>query len=297
MPSSNNPISKGTLFPAQLVAEVFSNVKGHSSLAKMTPSEPIPFNGKDIFTFSLDREIAIVGENAQKPAGQATVSVAQIRPIKVVYQSRISDEFMLAAEEAQLDTLSAFVDGFSAKVARGLDIMAMHGQNPYDGQASDLIGANNFMSRIPEENRVVYGHDSSAADANVDEALGMIENPTGIILGKTIRTAIANLVTNNARKYPEFAWGATPSTLGNMKLDSNSTVEFNSGKLRSIVGDFSAFRWGFAKEIPMEIIQYGDPDGTGTDLRGANQVLIRCEAYIGWTILDSESFALIVETP
>ena len=124
--NSTSTISKGTMFPPQLAAEIFNKVKGHSSLAMMTTSEPIPFNGKDIFTFSLDHEIAIVGENAAKPAGGATMTPVQIRPVKVVYQSRVSDEFMLAAEEAQLDTLRAFVDGFSAKVARGLDIMAMH---------------------------------------------------------------------------------------------------------------------------------------------------------------------------
>ena len=113
--NSTRSISKGTMFPPQLAAEIFNKVKGHSSLAMMTPSEPIPFNGKDIFTFSLDHEIAIVGENAAKPAGGATMTPVQIRPVKVVYQSRVSDEFMLAAEEAQLDTLRAFVDGFSAK--------------------------------------------------------------------------------------------------------------------------------------------------------------------------------------
>lgn len=295
--NSTSSISKGTMFPPELAAEIFNKVKGHSSLAMMTTSEPIPFNGKDIFTFSLDHEIAIVGENAAKPAGGATMTPVQIRPVKVVYQSRVSDEFMLAAQEAQLDTLRAFVDGFSAKVARGLDIMAMHGVNPFDGNASSIVGNNHFDYAIPEANKIVYGHDSSAADANIEEALGKIENPTGIIMGKTIRTAVAELTTNNARKYPDFAWGATPPTLGGMKLDSNSTVEFNASKDRAIVGDFSAFRWGFAKEMPMEIIEYGDPDGSGTDLKKANQVLIRSEAYIGWAILDGACFARVYAKP
>lgn len=289
---STTAISQGTSFPAELAAEIFNNVKGHSSLAKMTANEPIPFNGKDIFTFSLDREISIVGENAKKPVGGATATPVQIRPVKVVYQSRVSSEFMLASEEAQVDTLSAFVAGFAAKVARGLDIMAIHGVNPYDGAPSELIGANCFSGRIPTDNKIML--DAAAADESIEEALGLIENPTGIILGKSIRTAVADLTANNGRKYPEFAWGATPATLGGMKLDSNSTVEFGSSTYRAIVGDFGAFRWGFAKEIPMEIIEYGDPDNTGVDLKGSNQVLIRSEAYIGWAILDPASFAAVV---
>ena len=62
------------------------------------------------------------------------------------------------------------------------------------------------------------------------------------------------------------------------------------------VGDFeNAFKWGYAKEIPLEIIEYGDPDNSGNDLKGYNQVYLRAEVYLGWGILDPEAFARIVE--
>ena len=42
---------------------------------------------------------------------------------------------------------------------------------------------------------------------------------------------------------------------------------------RAIIGDFAnGFKWGYAKEVPLEIIQYGDPDNSGLDLKGYNQV-------------------------
>jgi hypothetical protein len=60
------------------------------------------------------------------------------------------------------------------------------------------------------------------------------------------------------------------------------------------VGDFeNAFRWGFGKEVSLEVIEYGDPDNTGSDLKGHNQVYLRCEAYIGWGILDFDSFGRV----
>ena len=65
---------------------------------------------------------------------------------------------------------------------------------------------------------------------------------------------------------------------------------------RAIVGDFTnGFRWGYAKEIPIEIIKYGNPDNDATlgDLKGHNQIYIRGEMYIGWGILDPAAFALI----
>ena len=45
----------------------------------------------------------------------------------------------------------------------------------------------------------------------------------------------------------------------------------------------------------MEVIQYGDPDQSGEDLKAHNQVYLRCETYIGWGILDKNAFARINE--
>ena len=55
------------------------------------------------------------------------------------------------------------------------------------------------------------------------------------------------------------------------------------------------FKWGYAKEMPIEIIQYGNPDNDADlgDLKGHNQVYVRIEAYLGWAILDADSFAIV----
>lgn len=290
-------VSQGTNFPTVLVKEMFNKVKGHSSIAKMIPSAPIAFNGNTEFTFSLDHAISVVGENANKPAGDATITPVVIRPIKVVYQSRVSDEFVRAAEEAQLTYLRDFADGFAKVLASGMDEMIMHGVNPYSGTAAtSTIGNNHLDYAITNynsgSNQIIYGHDSQAADADIEEALGKVDNPNGIILGKTIREAIAQQTTNNGRKYPDFAWGATPATLGGMTLDTNKTVESNSSVARAYVGDWSALKWGFAGEMPLKVIEYGDPDGAG-DLQRANQVCLRSEAFIGWGILDASAFARV----
>lgn len=297
---SANPISMSTNFPTELVNEMFSAVKGHSSIARMIPSAPIAFNGNTEFTFSPDHAISVVGENGAKPQGDATVAPVVIRPVKVVYQARVSDEFKTAAEDKRLEYLKTFADGFAKMVATGMDEMIMHGVNPYSGSASSVIGNNHLDYVIANyssgANQVVYGHDSTAADYNVEEAIAKIEDPTGIILGKTIRSAIAALTTNNGAKYPEFAWGATPNELGGMILDSNKTVESNSAKARAYVGDWNALKWGFADQLPLEVIEFGDPDGNG-DLKRYNQVMLRSEAYIGWGILDAASFARVYVSP
>ena len=292
-------IKKGSLFPAELATKMFSLVQGHSSLAKMSAQKPIPFVGEDIFVFDFASDVSVVGESGAKPAGDATITPVQIRPIKVVYQSRISDEFMYASEERRLEYLTEFANGFSKKIAAGLDKMAMHGVNPATGQASTIIGDNHFDKVITSSNTITLGHDSSTIDANIEEAIGKVEDAeftvTGIAMAPAARTAMAGLTQNSGeRKYPDFAFGAYPANLGGAILDVNATVSANSSVDRVIVGDFAnAFRWGYSKNIPLEVIEYGDPDGAGHDLKQYNEVCLRSEAYIGWGILNAASFAKV----
>src|SRR5574344_2012214 len=97
--------TSGTLFTPELVTSMFNKVKGHSSLAKLSGSVPIPFAGIDTFVFTMDGEASIVGEGGNKPAGDAGFSSVTIKPIKFVYQHRLTDEFINLAEEKQLPYL------------------------------------------------------------------------------------------------------------------------------------------------------------------------------------------------
>ena len=106
---------------------------------------------------------------------------------------------------------------------------------------------------------------------------------------------MSKVKANGIKLYPEFAFGASPESLNGIALDVNKTVSNTTSKDEAIIGDFqNAFKWGYSKEIPLEIIQYGDPDNSGKDLKGYNQIYIRAEVYLGWGILLPESFARII---
>ena len=68
-------------FKPEIRNEIISNVKGHSTLAKLCAGAPIPFTGVETFTFSLDDEMCIVGEAGEKPAGGASMGSIVIRPL------------------------------------------------------------------------------------------------------------------------------------------------------------------------------------------------------------------------
>lgn len=288
-------ITKGANFPHELESELFSLIKGKSSLARLSGSEPLPFVGKDIFTFNFSNKLSIVGEGENKPAGDGVIAPVSMVPVKTEYQERITDEFMYASEEEQIDILRAFSGGFAKKLAEGLDIMAMHGLNPADSAASAIIGTNSFDGKVTS--KVNYA--AATADVNINDAITLIEAAgymaNGIAMSPTMRGAIGAMTTANGWKYPDFNFGAVPANLGNMTLDVNPTVAViaTGGKAdHAIIGDFECFRWGIAKEIPLKVIEYGDPDGQG-DLKRTNEVVLRAEAFIGWGILDADSFARV----
>lgn len=288
-------LAKGNLFNAELVTDLISKVKGKSSLAKLSRQQAIPFNGTEQFVFSMDSDIDIVAENGKKSQGGISLEPVKIVPIKVEYGARVSDEFKYASEEVKIDMLKAFNEGFAKRLARGLDLMAMHGINPRTKSESEIIGSNCFDKKVTQ----TVSYTEADPDTNIEAAVGMVQGAdgevNGLAMAPAFATSLAKLKVNGVKQFPELAWGASPASLNGLNADVNSTVA-NGGADRAIIGDFLAgFKWGYAKQIPLEIIQYGDPDNTGKDLKGYNQIYIRCEAYLGWGILVPDSFAIVKE--
>lgn len=289
-------LSKGSKFDPILVKELFDKVKGKSSLAALCGQTPIPFNGQKEFIFTMDDEVDLVAENGKMTRGSVSLDPVIIVPVKIEYGARISDEFLYAAEEEQIETLRNFSDGFAKKTARGLDIMAFHGVNPRAKTASALIGTNHFDNGV-----TVIKQDSKTPktpDALIEEAIAAVQDNeydiSGLTMAPSFRADLAKMVDTSGRKiYPELAWGNAPSQMNGIQTVTNNTVSFNSSKDLAIVGEFSTFKWGYSKEIPLEIIEYGDPDNSGQDLKGCGQVYIRAKAYIGWGIMDKSAFAVI----
>lgn len=288
--------TKGTLFDPKLVKEVMNKVKGKSSLAALSKREPIPFNGLKEFIFSLDSEIDFVGENGKFSHGGMSLDPVIIVPIKIEYGARVTAEFMDATEEEQLEILKEFNEGFANKLASGIDIGAFHGINPRSGNKSTVIGDNNFDDKVTQ----TVSYNSSTPDACIEAAIAMVEGAdndvSGMAVATTVRSDLAAMTKSSGEKlYPDFAFGGQPPNLGANKLSVNKTVSVG-GTDKAIVGDFAGrVKWGYGKDITMEIIPYGDPDNTGVDLKGTDQIYIRCKAHVGWGIFDGNSFARVVE--
>lgn len=296
-------LSMGSLFPPELVKGMMNQVIGHSSLAKLSNQKPLAFTGEKMFTFTLDKEADIVAENGAKTPGGGSVGSITVMPIKFEYSMRTSDEFMKASTEYQMGILEQFASGAAKKFARGLDLAAFHGVNPRTNAASTVVGSNYFDKTIT--NKIEYV--STTPDDNLDAAIALITAEdrefNGIAMAPTMGSAMAKVKVNGVVQYPEFRFGGKPEYFAGIGLDLNNTVSKKAGGATetgmAYVGDFAnMFRWGYADEMPVEVIEYGNPDNdtTAGDLKGHNQVMLRTEAFIGWGILDPKAFARIAVT-
>lgn len=295
---ADNAMKAGTLFKPELVKEVISKVQGHSVLAKLASQTPIPFNGVEQFIFNLEGNAQIVGEGEQKQAGKAKITSKIIKPIKFVYQARMTDEFKYASEEKQMNLLLEYIDGFAKKIAEGFDLAAIHGLEPKSMTDATFRATNSFDGVITG-NIVTY--DEAHIDDNIDAAVQTIVakggEVTGLALSPTAGQNLAKIKVNGVVQYPEFRFGQNPDSFYGMKSDISKNLTVTGGTAETdhaIVGDFqNRFKWGYAENIPMEIIEYGDPDGAGRDLKAYNEICLRAEAFIGWGILDEEAFARV----
>lgn len=295
---ADNAMKAGTLFKPEVVKQLISKVQGKSVLAKLSAQTPIPFNGVEQFIFNLEGNAQIVGEGEQKLGNKAKLTSKVIKPLKFVYQARITDEFQYASEEKRMNFLSAYMDGFAKKIAEAFDLAALHGLEPKTMTDASFRATNSFDGLITG-NIVNYAEDH--IDDNIDAAVQQIVakggEVTGIALSPTAGQNLAKIKVNGVVQYPEFRFGQNPDSFYGMKSDINKNLTVTGGSAETdhaIVGDFqNRFKWGYSENIPMEIIEYGDPDGAGRDLKAYNEICLRAEAFIGWGILDEDAFARV----
>ena len=288
----------GTLFNPELVTEIMTKVQGYSVLAKLSSQSAIPFNGTEQFIFNLEGNAQIVGEGEQKKAGESNLTSKVIKPMKFIYQARITDEFKYASEEKKIKYLQAYADGFAKKIAVAFDIAAIHGLEPKSMTDASFRDTNSFDGVITD-NVVVFN--AGTIDENIDTAVQAIvakgADVTGLALSPLAGQSLAKLKVNGVVQYPEFRFGQNPNSFYGMESDISKNLVVTGGTAKAdhvLVGNFrNMFKWGYAENIPMEIIEFGDPDGAGRDLKAYNEICLRSEAFIGWGILDEDAFARV----
>ena len=121
----------------------------------------------------------------------------------------------------------------------------------------------------------------------------------GIALSKTMANELRKIrvPSTGQRFYPEIPINLQVGSLDGIPAATSGTV---NGRLitpatgiLAFLGDFRLIKWGMVRDIWSEIIEYGDPDNTGKDLKGVNQIAYRTEAMYSYAILDPKGIAVL----
>jgi hypothetical protein len=273
------------------------NIRG-GVLSSLAPEAPeIKVGTTDHFTFTGTPKAQLVGEGANKSSADDKPTKATTNTYKVQMTYRFSDEVKYADEDYQAGLIDGMANNIAIALQRALDLVAIHGINPATGEVAAV--AHYFAKTGNGVGRVVATADE---DADIESMAAQLQGngytATGIgfdpdFAGKLARRRDANGV----KLHPELGLGFNVTNFEGLAAASSDTVSGRSEmdaadvRVRAIMGDFRAFKWGIARYVPLELIEYGNPDGLG-DLKQTNEVAIRAESIFGFAIFDPKAFSL-----
>lgn len=286
--------------PTQIVDGIVEKTKTAGTIAALSSQEPMRFGDVSIVTFDDELTAEFVEESGAKSEDDAAPGSVVAVPHKAVVNFRTSDEFKIADEDYQLGILDAFEAKCARALGRALDLGAYYRINPRTGTA--ITAWTNYLNTTT--NRVETTA-ASEPDLDFESAAGLVigdgYSPTGVALDPSYAWTLSTARYSDGRKkFPELGLGVNVSGFEGLRASVSSTV---SGKpvdgsaadnnVKAIVGNYErGIRWGVQKTFPFRMLEYGDPDNTGRDLAGHNEVLFRTEVIYAWYVF-ADQFAVI----
>lgn len=295
-----NPLYADALDLAAHQGESWSkNIRG-GILSKLAAQDPTIKAGDTAhFTFTSTPKAELVGEGAEKSSNDGTPTKATTKTYTVQLTYRFSNQVLWEDEDYQTGIVDKLVGNIAVGLSRALDLIAIHGINPKTGAVSSNV-SQYFTKSGNGVSRVVATADPNAdIEAQAEDLQEAGHIATGIAFDPVFAGKLARTRDDNGVKlYPELGLGFNVNNFQGLPAASSDTVSgrqelgAEDARVQSLMGDFNAFQWGVARNVPLETIEYGDPDGAG-DLKRTNEIAIRAEAVIGFVIFDETAFSLI----
>lgn len=282
------------LLPKEVATVITKRAKDTSTIAALSPSEPQLFLNKDYMVFTGNSEAEVVAEGAQKSSYDETLTSVVGKRFKVQTTTRLSNELQWADDDAKLEIISKIQADQAAAMGRVLDYVVYHAFDPKKRTTLDGFAA------LAETAVDVPATDDRVADIDsLAEAVSDEYDINGIALSKTMANELRKIrvPSTGQRFYPEIPINLQVGNLDGIPAATSGTV---NGRLvtpetgiLAFLGDFRLIKWGMVRDIWSEIIEYGDPDNTGKDLKRVNQIAYRTEAMYSYAILDPKGIAVL----
>ena len=279
--------------PAEVTRAIINKVGNTSTIAALSPSTPQLFLNEDYMVFNGAAEAEVVAEGQKKSSYEQEASYITGKKFKVQCTTRVTEELKWADEDNRLEIISSIQEDQTREIARALDYVIYHAINPKSG--TKLDGYNALTANA------VTVTDSGDDIANVDALADAVNEYeiNGVALSRTWASRLRKLrvPATGMRFYPEIPINLAAGTLDGIPAATSTTVDGKKAttptKVLGIMGDYSLIKWGMIRDIWAEVIQYGDPDQTGVDLKAHNQIAYRTEAMFSYAVLDPNAFAVL----
>ena len=280
---------------------VFEKNVQTATIPRLAPEAPekLLVGKTDVITLKETPKAELVGESQQKSATPRRLGKVTVRTYKVQYTDRFSDEVMQQDEDAQIGVVDAFTAGLLKALSRAIDLVGYHGINPLTGAIASQ--ADHYVDQ--EAGRVYDADAGDALDEAVDMLFGNGYSPNGIAMDPKFVGALRKLKnTDGTKRYPQIGFGANVDNFEGLNAAVSNTVsgseemEIADAVDRAIIGDFTAIKFSIVKTVPVELIEFGDPDGLG-DLKRQNEIALRGESYFAVALLDPTAVVVVTSDP
>lgn len=279
--------------PAEVTRAIINKVGNTSTIAALSPSTPQLFLNEDYMVFNGAADAEVVAEGQKKSSYEQEASYITGKKFKVQCTTRVTEELKWADEDNRLEIISSIQEDQTKAIARALDYVIYHAIDPKSG--TKLTGYDALTTNA------VAVTDSGDDIANVDALADAVNEYeiNGVALSRTWASRLRKLrvPATGMRFYPEIPINLAAGTLDGIPAATSTTVDgvkaATATKVLGIMGDYSLIKWGMIRDIWAEVIQYGDPDQTGVDLKAHNQIAYRTEAMFSYAVLDPKAFAVL----
>lgn len=281
--------------PREVVTQMITKVGDNSVIAQLSPSTPQLFKDTTHLIFSPTAEAEVVSEGASKTSYEQNLTQKEAIRVKLQTTTRVSNELQWADEDDKLEIVTHIIDDQTKALARAIDYVIIHGTNPATGSTgcvSEYITQN--ATSVSEGSVTVNSLDKLA-----EQLLDYEVN--GLALSRKFASQLRQLRAEGtgARLYSDIPLNLNAGQVEGLPCVTSNNVNgalcnMKAGTtVRAIMGDFSLIKWGMVRDVFSELIEYGDPDGTGIDLKNVNQVAYRTESMFAYAILDPQGFAYL----
>lgn len=288
------------VLPKQVVAEMSRKIADQSVIATLSAAQPKIFADSEYLVFTQEPEAEYVQEGAAKSPSKVAFAPITGGRHKLQVTVRVNEEVRFADEDNQLDILDRITSAFGGAIGRAIDYNMLHGVDTLTG--ADIPGLASTKLDATAEKFEIEGDFPTIEelDSFPDSVINEGYVPNGIALAPTVSNALRKMRNEytGAKIFPDVRMDLQ---VGNFEGLASVTSNNVNGKLATTppgtlayVGDFGLIRWGFVRNIGIEEILYGDPDGLG-DLKRYNQIAYRAEAIYSFANFDPKGFAYMAK--